>query len=285
MKLSLVSGFLKLAVGCSSLWTAVANLKPGTDEYHAEALIKWLKEENGYFNPALEMRRMDPNDPTSFFGMFVNTDIDEDETLLKIPTSMIINSGLENPNRDPMECATVYNLINELKLGDKSKYAPYVNYLKDTQPPGQLPSAWSQAGKDLLLRVLKLGKNEEQVLPPYVPTTWIEDEWVGKCKGVDDEISNYSALIVIQRAWDDLLIPVFDMMSHRNGDWLNTKSTPVHEDDGPVEVKASRDIKAGEQIYTSYNYCEDCGNRVYSYGTVSNYNIFVYFLLNEKCMF
>ncbi len=56
------------------------------------------------------------------------------------------------------------------------------------------------------------------------------------------------------------------MMSHRNGEWLNTMSNEVHNGD-PIKVRAKRNIKAGEQIYTTYNHCEDCGNRLTSYGT------------------
>ena len=58
------------------------------------------------------------------------------------------------------------------------------------------------------------------------------------------------------------------MMSHRNGHWLNTKSNEggVHSGE-PVRVQASRDIKAGEQIYTTYNMCEDCEARLETYGT------------------
>lgn len=35
----------------------------------------------------------------------------------------------------------------------------------------------------------------------------------------------------------------------------------------PVQVFVNRDIIKGEQIYSSYNMCEDCGGRRYSYGT------------------
>lgn len=43
-------------------------------------------------------------------------------------------------------------------------------------------------------------------------------------------------------------------------------SNEVHEDE-PIKVRAKRDIKAGEQIYTTYNHCEDCANRYTTYGT------------------
>jgi len=106
------------------------------------------------------------------------------------------------------------------------------------------------------------------VLPPLDPIGWIEHEWYGDCNGSHDPAAEYAALLVVQRAWDDILIPIYDMMSHRNGHWLNTESNEggVHSGE-PVRVQASRDIKAGEQIYTSYNMCEDCAARVETYGT------------------
>mmetsp|Transcript_26540 Transcript_26540/g.40899 ORF Transcript_26540/g.40899 Transcript_26540/m.40899 type:complete len:650 (+) Transcript_26540:62-2011(+) len=264
-----------------------------SDEEHAEALISWLEKEGGYFHPNLQMRRVDPSDPTSFFGMFSNDSIPKGEVILRIPRNMVLDSTEEDPDIDSMICSTVRNLIDQLKLKDDSKYAPYVNYLLDTQPPG-CPSAWSKAGKDLFTRITtpsdsfswvdklsppqwsEAGKNflssvtgqPKKVvnLPPHGPFPWI-NEWHESCDGSDDPLEEYAALIVIQRSWDDKLIPVFDTMSHGNGRWLNTAHSDVHDTTIDVEVTASRDIKANEQIHTSYNMCESCGNRKYEYGT------------------
>ncbi len=239
-----------------------------TDEEHAKALISWLKKEGGYFNPKLEMRRVDPSDPTSFFGMFAKDSIPEEELLLRIPRTMVLDSREEEPDIDIMTCSTVRNLIDQLKLRDDSKYAPYVNYLLDTQPPGSIPSAWSESGKALFTRVLQGPNGDYPIELPLMsdPFPWVQ-YWHESCNGSNDPLEEYAALIVIQRSWDDLLIPVFDLMSHRNGVWLNTMHTPVHGDVIDIKVKAKRDIEANEQIYTSYNMCESCGNRVLTYGT------------------
>jgi hypothetical protein len=245
-----------------------ANAVKKTDEEHAAALIAWLKKEGGYFNSKLEMRRVDPSDPTSFFGMFANGSIPKEEMLLRIPTSMVLDSAEEDPDLASMTCPTVRNLNKQLKLKDESKYAPYVNYLLDTQPPGSIPSGWSENGKKLLTRVLGGEKSGDFPIPLPLsddPFPWI-DEWHDSCKGSNDPLEEYGALIVIQRSWDDVLIPVFDMMSHRNGHWLNTMHNDVHGDED-IEVKAKRDIEPNEQIYTSYNMCENCGGRVFTYGT------------------
>ncbi len=245
-----------------------ANGTAGKDEKFTEALIAWLRAEGGFFSPKLKMRRADLNDPNSRFGMYADEKIEAKELMIRVPTSIIVN-GIEEekeigPPGEMMECPTIRNLTKELQLGDKSKYAPYVNYLLETQPPGMLPSAWSEAGQDLLIRVLS-DKKGKQYLPPTYPVSSLED-YYDDCGYTEDPIGEYAALLVIQRSWDDLLLPVYDMMSHRNGHWLNTECNTVHEGE-PVEVHASRDIEADEEIYTTYNLCKDCVGRYLSYGS------------------
>jgi len=238
-----------------------------TDEEHAENLVAWLKEEEGFFSPKLEMRRMDPEDPTSFFGMYAKGDFKEGDLMIRVPTDLILNSGEdEDEEVRALNCGLAFNLAEQINLKDDSPYAPYINYLLDTQPPGMLPSAWSAQGKRLLTSVLGGTGRGSASLPPAYPLSWVEDDWLDLCDGTKDATSEYAALLVVQRAWDDILIPVFDMMSHRNGEWLNTMSNEVHDGE-PIKVRAKRDIKAGEQIYTTYNHCEDCGNRYTTYGT------------------
>jgi len=50
------------------------------------------------------------------------------------------------------------------------------------------------------------------------------------------------------------------------GGYFNTESNSVHGEED-ITVKAKRDIKEGEEINTSYNLCEDCGNRQETYGS------------------
>ena len=277
---------IALAVTLFTSITVEATEDVDMDVYHANSLIEWLKSENGFFNPKLELRRVDPSDKTSHFGMFANEDISDRSLLLRIPPSLVLDSAEDDPELTPMVCPLVHNLIKQINLYDDSQYAPYVKYLLDTQPPGQLPSAWTPAAKQLFVRMLghidfdldealkdfllygDLGTRNH--LPPADPISWIETEWTYCNDGlIGTPDDHYAALIVIQRAWDDILIPVYDMMSHRNGYWLNTASDDIGEHRGKeaIRVRASRDIKKGEQIYTSYNMCEDCGGRVDNYGT------------------
>lgn len=257
------------------------------DEEHSSRLLQWLRSENGFFHESLEMRRLDPEDPKSFFGMFAKDDISEDDLLIKVPTSIVIDSDTvpekgehgfdEDENYIGDQCDTIHNLGRQLKLGDTSIYATYVNYLLDTQSRGSLPSGWSAEGKALLEKILngevfrELGYDDTEIIdfPPSYATNWLDGYYHDECEGIQDPMHEFAALLVIQRSWDDLLLPVYDMMSHRNGHWLNTKTdedASVH-DGTPIDVLAKRDIKAGEQIYVSYNMCEDCTSRERTYGT------------------
>jgi hypothetical protein len=242
--------------------------KKRTDEYHAQALLKWLNDEGGYFNPKVEMRRLDPSDPKSFFGMFVKEDIPMNELLFRIPRSMILDSREEDPDLFPLSCGTVHNLKEQLTLKDKSKYAPYINYLIDTQPPGVIPSGWSESAQSLFEQVLGAseGDIDVQLLLGGNPFLWL-DEWYETCDGSQDPLDKYAALLVIQRCWDDILIPILDLMSHRNGKWLNIVHSDVFDKSHEIEVRAKRNIQKNEQLYSTYNRCESCGARENMYGT------------------
>lgn len=254
------------------------------DKQSTNALIQWIKDSKGYFHDSLEMKRTDPSDVTSYFGMFATNDIKANTLLMSIPRETI----LEDPTGADIEfvqCGLIENLADQLRLGDQSNFAPYVNYLLKTQPQGQLPSAWSTAGKELLMRVLghenftwenamanlhRFGDLKlKNILPPEEPITWVLDfhDACGKDGYEFDNLDEHAAMLVIQRAWDDVLLPLYDTLNHRNGEWLNTRSDENGVHNGDVKVYAKRDIKKGEEIYTSYNMCEDCGARVKTYGT------------------
>lgn len=57
----------------------------------------------------------------------------------------------------------------------------------------------------------------------------------------------------------------YDMYSHRNGKYLNTVTKPLRGD--KHVIAASRDIRPGEPIHSSYNFCSDCSERAIDYGT------------------
>jgi hypothetical protein len=222
--------------------------------------IDWVRKEGGFVHPALKMAA-----PNGYGAMFTNHDIAEDETLYVIPRSCTISGGSPQESIDTELCATTHKLWDELQLGNESKYAPYVEYLLETQSPGQLVGYWSPQGKKLFIEMLS--EKGVQVLPPSLEYGM---GFFNETCGDGQPEKEFAWEVLTQRGWDNLLIPVFDMCSHRNGKWINTKliEGSVHDLEQDVTIKASRDIQAGEEIHTTYNFCEDCQNRIdYFYGT------------------
>jgi len=258
---------LFLLISSSLNLGATSSDKVGTHTANrAELLAEWLVEGGGVFNQKIEIRRADPSDPTSTFGVFAVENIAEKEIILSIPRSRIISAYPENQDEPvpALNCDLVRKLTREMRLGDESEYAPYVNYLLE-EPWGQQPSAWSKTGKKILKDMLE--NYTKFPLPPGEPTEWIEIDWREMCRGSDDPFEKNVALIVVQRSWDAIMIPLVDMLNHRNGRWFNTESSLVHLKDRPIEIRTTRLVEAGEEIHGSYNMCEDCGGRRTTYGS------------------
>ena len=280
-----------IAVGADKPKSAVAgdavdltsNHKKEKDEALPVKLTQWLSTvEGGFFNAKQEVRAVNDGSDGGevFYGIFAKESISKGEVLAEIPWDVIItdeesdDSLSENDFEDAtLKCGTVRNLAKEMKqvqtLGryvedpnSASKYGPYIQYLLD-QRPGILPSAWSNPGIQMFMDVLG---GQHQTLPPNYAATWLSEDWYDDCNGDPrDEIAARAAMIVVMRADDDLLVPVYDMYNHRNGKYYNTKMEPTRGEG--YKITASTNINAGDQIYNSYNMCHNCGGRRDGYGT------------------
>jgi len=219
-------------------------------ESHADLQIEWIRKNGGFFSPKVEFQLLDKNDEDSPYGIFALQDIEKNETLMVIPQACLVTSG-----GSLKTCDTTRNLVEQRKLGEASKYAPYVNYVFDPKHRNQLPASWSDKGKHLIETIVGL-----EMPPWYVTDVSFEDE----CGGSGDPLEEEAHLIVLRRSWDDILVPVYDMINHRNGKWYNVDSNSAH-DGKDITVFASRDVKAGEQLYLSYNECADCIGYAWTY--------------------
>jgi len=227
----------------------------------AKAIFDWVAgTADGFVTPKLELRRDIPGDLSSSMGVYATESIESGEPIVRIPWSVIITSDDPNERASQMVCGTVRSLANEMRLGSESKYAPYVVYL-NAEVDAQIPSTWSKAGQELLLEVL-----DNNSIPPRDIIGWIEDDWFHRCKGdPNDPFGIKAALMVIQRADDAILIPAYDNLNHRNGNWTNTNTEIERGHYHTTTV--IKNIEPGEQIYISYNMCEECGGRRSGYGT------------------
>ena len=258
-------------------------------------LITWIKSKGGKINSKLEISSKKTT--TSNISIIAAKDIPSQALLFKIPHSIILSGGvpkigdkvsfitdnestsevleygtviaahddkydikLDDEDNEVeydvlskyvskytgrgMECDTVKNLIQEKELGGESEYAPYINYLFSRDVT--LPSSWSDEGKELFSNILG------EYLPPSLPFIW---NYTRICKGTDD--NNKAGWIQVQYSKDDLLIPIYDMIPHANGHHTNADVAKFHYKTDVV-IRASRNIKQGEQIYISKNLCKEC---------------------------
>lgn len=176
-----------------------------------DGMIKWVQSEGGTVNNKVEIRRIDPNDSSSPFGIFAKERIKESETIMIIPPKcyimidnaedMDVDIGWQDAYHNNL-CKLSHRLMDEMRLGEESNYAPYIAYLK-TQKAGQLPANWSQSGKRILRELYPEG---HQVVD------WIDQNFKKKnCIG-DDPFEVHMVEMTVQRCFDIALIPVWDMV-------------------------------------------------------------------------
>ena len=252
---------------------------------HGLRQIQWMRETcGGFVSEKFAIRR----DNANRLGAFATGHFRMGETILEIPRQCILQTDHDDI------CETVELLREEMRKGEDSFFAPYTNYLSQMQLYGQLPALWSEAGQAKLLQLL--GKSTSSspedssvfVFEPYLPPD--QAVHLQGCPSVApldtpelEKLHTYASMLVTQRGWDEVLVPLLDMLAHRNGQhWFNTDNNSVHankdndhEDndieenrtnDTPVRVWAKHDIAPGQELFSSYSHCTDCGARKTGYG-------------------
>ena len=252
-----------LLLAYSSSTAASSDVASSALDAHVQEIVGWVRNQGGFFNDKLQIRRADPTDPTSYFGVFATEDIQPMEELMRIPESATI--WAEKPDDEPdgnkLLCDLAHVLMKELKLGDKSDFAPFIKYLLE-QERGQLPATWTEVGRELISELVAGPDRDDLKM-----TNWIKENFEdASCIEPGNAFEQQAVALVVQRGWDNVLIPIYDMINHINDlRKLNTDNTSVYEDG--MNVWASRAIEAGEEIFASYDDCKDCGNIVEEWGT------------------
>jgi hypothetical protein len=234
---------------------------------HVQDMVAWLRNQGGHVNGKLEIRRADPSDPTSYFGMFATETIQSMEPLLSVPTSCMIRAiqpvYSTAAEYNVVLCDLTHVLLKELKLGEKSHFAPYVKYLLG-QETGQIPATWTKPAKELIRVIVAPHSTYDK----RRLTDWMEMDFEHEdCIEPGNAFEQEALALVIQRGWDSVLIPVYDMLNHMNDpDSLNTDNNSVYSADG-LNVWASKRIEAGEELFLTYDNCADCNTTPEDWGT------------------
>ena len=243
-----------------------------TNHNYADELVDWLRSFSkqqpgaaGYFSDKIAFQPIDPTDPASPNGAFALQPIQQGERLIVIPKSAVIG-GSGNMCDTARQLLTEYQKVLQQQQQDdddgssssssssSSAYEPYVKYVFQAKQHDKLPVAWSQQAQNLFARMV--GKE----LPPQDIAGFSFQEQCSSSSSTSQQqqLEEDAWRIVISRSWNDVLLPVYDMVNHRNGAWHNVdQATSAHSATDDVVVVALRDIKAGEQLYISYNECND----------------------------
>ena len=160
-------------------WPALALLlasavQASADDALVTDLVDWLRTNGAKIHQGLEVRRVDPSDPTSMRGVFATRDIDEGETLCNLQWDLIIKPAdskyASSYDADEMGlCGAIAATIEAFDDGSNA----YARYLLG-QPRRYLPEWWSDGAKALLLEMLAVGETaaggpitEYDELPPH----------------------------------------------------------------------------------------------------------------------
>lgn len=264
-----------------------------SDIDHGKALFDWISSANGgRVSHKISIRRSSANGP---FGVIAVEDIHKDEMILAIPHERYIEVSSEHvedmsKGSDVESMKAYFSMVCQLALRLKqeteiyrtnpkqSKYEPFIRYLEETQPMGQLPATYSDRGKDILRQISGPGAKSTNYgnysLPPAGLVDWIDVELIQNpdCALRDTPEDRHFAALSVQRGYDSELIPVWDMVNHNNYK-LNLRTNSLRSPDG-LKVWASKEIKAGEELYASYNFCFDCNDIGDEWGTPGIYRDF-----------
>jgi len=258
---------LTIAAAASAATAVTETVANDTQDVLITNLIHWLRANGSFINEKLQIRHINPDDPTSPRGVFALKPLEEGETVCNIPWDLMIepskNSVVVEEN-ESLDCGTINAVIEELSKSE-TEMTPYGKYLL-SQPRGYTLGFWSNEGKELFWEMTNAEK-----LPPI----WIEDsleEWEEECDGdVENEDHVFAVMLVKARADYQYLVPFYDMMNHNNG-----KTNVAHKYDpykgDPIdktgyEMVTSKPIMAGEEIYNSYNHCTICQHYYDWFGT------------------
>jgi hypothetical protein len=262
------------------LYSASSSKHSGTSPQFFTDIQDWIHRHGGYFHPHQEL---DYNEKFNGWMLVANEDIEQGTVLSKVPWDLLIGGysriqGISFPSDATaddflphitgyLDCESILQLMHELELGHASNFGPYVQYLKDI-PSSNLPSMWSEQGKDILMDLL--GGLDAGDLPPIGPLDTVRHDWLGTCKGTNDGLEAAS-LLSRHGFWDTLMAPTLDWYTHRNGKYLNVEIqiVPGHY----LEVTALRPISKGETLHRSLDLCALCNDEAVEsgYGTPGRY--------------
>jgi hypothetical protein len=164
-----------------------------------DALIKWIGSNGGVFSEKVHFEHLDPNDDASPYGLFANEALEKGETIMVIPHKCLLTT---TPPQSL--CQTARFLAENVRQRQTSFFKDYVNYLFNGKKHRKLPYRWSKEGKKIM----------DEITGGELYSPIREDSFKLACGG-GDQIEEDAFEFVISRSWEEVMIPLYDMVNHR----------------------------------------------------------------------
>lgn len=237
------------------LATSSADIDVGDAEAEAEAqdddtvllqqVKEWTVANGGSISHKIDIRQIQG----SLYGVFANEPILKNEIITSIPWHLLIRPP---SGEDASWCEIVETVRNAVVTKAPELQTPYERYLSK-RSLASAPLCWSEKGKSLWKELIHGGMFG---IYQGLDIKWDAEE----CGGVPLNDGHLQAMMLLKTRGEGPngidLIPINDLLNHRNGYYTNVK--PVFKTDDCYMIVATRDIEAGEQLQSSYNQCDWC---------------------------
>ncbi len=189
----------------------IAATAADTQEVLITDMINWLRANGAFINDKLQIRHINPDDPSSPRGLFALESLEQGETVCNIPWELIISPSEkvapQSERYKQLDCGTIDAVIEEI-CKSESDMTAYGKYLL-SQPRGYTLGFWSKLGQDLFWEM-----TDDEKLPPV----WIEairEDWEEECGGNAENSSHLFAMMLVKaRADYQYLVPFYGEFKH-----------------------------------------------------------------------
>lgn len=290
-----------------------------------EALVDWLQGFEGSIveTEKFEIVKRIPSDETlnPEFDFVATQDIPEGTVLMEIPQAAMIGLDLDANKVERLEksgrideeyqdqvsiCMAVEEIVKKRREGINSVHHPYLEFVFGSgNPIGRRPSSWTDSIQTFFWGMI--GQFNTAYTPAeeahnFIHALSCEDymEVVNQYKEPtekgEDSVEDMAHDYFSRHAWGTSLIPLFDMIPHRNGKWKNIEARFVEmETNTPISIKprprrfhlfrrednksnsdmklvvyAHKDIQRGEPLRVSLNQCEHLGCEILKFKYTSS---------------
>jgi hypothetical protein len=216
------------------------------------SLVDWFHSNDGKIDPRITLGYEgggdDDGSKKGIRGLIATAHIEPETVLIHTPESLMITTA------EGTHCGIIQRIIDELSLGDDSKWSTYFQFdgsnnfddeASSSSP--RVPTEWKMEGQPGSRALSEL-----QGLPPAGETHRHINWYTTACNDSNEQLTDVQLRafsMFLTRAADLGMVPMYDLMNHHNG-LINTRLEV--DNDGGLSVISTTAIQAGVSIYNTY---------------------------------